>query len=149
MGWFGGGAFGGGGTNESQNWTSSYSQTKTQDQRVGVEGLGGGQVIGPESSAADAPGSTAARIGDFSNLSQTITQRGNKYTTGMTGAEVTALLDQQNSLADVALGRISDFAGSALQTAATVRTGEMPDWQRYIPLALGLGAIVLMWRVKR
>ncbi len=129
----------GGGSKTSQS--TSTSSTKTQDQRIGIEGGMSGQLVAPGGTLAS-PGSVAQSVGDFSN----VTYSGNKYKIGMSGQEVLGLLQQQGNLAAENLGTVKDFASSSLAAVAATRTGELPNWQKYIPLMIVAGAGVLIWR---
>ena len=128
----------GGGSKTSKS--TSQAITRTQDQRIGIEGgLGGGVLVGPESAFA-MPGSVVTRAGDFSSITTNLA--GSKFRVGMTGAEVKELLQQQGSLASEQLARVGDFAQASLSAATAARTGEATDLTRYIPYAV-IGIVVL------
>ncbi len=135
----------GGGSKTSQS--TSTTSTKTMDQRVGVEGgLAGGQLVGPEANVAN-PGSIATRVGDFSQVTQTIT--GNKFRVGMTGGEVKELLNTQATIQAGNLGVVKDFASSSLNAVAAAQQGRTTEWQQYIPvIIIGLVAAAAVTKRK-
>jgi hypothetical protein len=141
------GLFGG---DSSATYTKKSSSTvhtasRTQDQRIGVEGgLGGGLLAGPESNVA-LPGAIATRVGDFSTMTQSFT--GNKFRVGMTSAEVKDIVTGATAQNTAQLAAVSDFGQSALSAVSAARTGEPSDYTRYIPYVIvGLIALAVVRR---
>jgi hypothetical protein len=134
---FGGGFFGGGESTSTTNQQTT-TNTRTADQRIGVEGgLGSGQLVGPEAAVANGAASVAGKVGDFSTLTQTIT--GNKYRVGMSGADVAAIMQQANGAFATAaasnsdtVDKLSNLATTALGSVQQAQTGVPADWQKYI-----------------
>ncbi len=148
---FASGGFFGGGTKTSSSKAYTTTTTKTMDQRLGIEGgVGGGQVIGPESSVATGPG-VAARTGDYSPLTQWVT--GNKYKVGLTGMEVQGLLQQQSAgfvaAADMSAASNAKLAQLAT-TALSAQQGMPVDWGKYIvPIGVIIGIVMVVRSRKR
>lgn len=128
---FGGGFFGGG---EKKTTTYATTTSFAADWRTAVEGgLGGGTLVGPGANVG-APGSITTRLGDYSTLNQNLS--GSRFRVGMTGAEVKDLLVQQADISGRSLASVADFGNRALQVAAAAQTGELANWQRYLPILI-------------
>ncbi len=122
--------------------SKSLSQSIVQDQRTDVGGMAGGQLAAPGAQVTGT-GSLGIRAGDYSNVSTTI--KGLKM--GMTGAEVRELLAQTSQAFKDTTAGVMDYAKSAIATTQAAQTGELPNWQRYIPYAIaGLVLMAVIWR---
>lgn len=131
--------------------SKAYTSTTTADLRTAVESTGGGKMIGPQAISAD-PGSLALGVGDFSNVNLS-----GKFRVGMSGQEVKSLLAQQTGLAEAAVNRVADFGTAAISSTMsgiqaaraqelTAGTGELPNWQRFIPLGIIAAVALAAWR---
>lgn len=112
--------------------------TKTQDQRIGIEGGFAGQMVAPGGTLAS-PGSVATTVGDYSTLTQTIS--GNKFKVGMSGQEVADLV----RLSSAAVASVATDSNAKLQSLATTalssQSGIPADWQKYI---VPVGALLVV-----
>ncbi len=93
------------------------STTTQKDLRSDWTGANVGQVAGPGGAIAN-PGSIAMGGGDYSTLNLNLS---GKFKSGLTGAEVNSLLQQQGSLAESAIGSVKDFANASLAALAIWR----------------------------
>jgi hypothetical protein len=137
------------GSDSKNSQSQTYSSTKTQDQRVGVEGgLAGGQLVGPEANVAN-PGGIATSVGDYGQMTQTLT--GNKFKVGMTGNEVAAIVQQANvgfanstAATSAAIDKLSSLANTALGAVQQAQTGVPADLQKYI-VPIGALIVAAIW----
>jgi hypothetical protein len=120
--------------------STSTTVSMASDLRQGVEGMTGGAVVGPKATLG-ASGSVTTAVGDYSAMTQNVV--GNTFKTGMSGAEVKALLGEQGSLFGQQLGKVTDFGSAAFSAVQAGRsqelaavTGELPNWQKYLPLLI-------------
>jgi hypothetical protein len=136
-----------GGDSSSSSSSTSHTLTKTQDNRTAAEG--GSVAIGPGTNMG-APGAVTTRVGDFSSMTQTVT--GNKFKTGMTGAEVAAIVRETNgAFATAASSNAATQAKMAeLATTALSAQSNVPaDWGKYIVPVGVIIAIVAIARRRR
>ncbi len=119
----------------------SISYTMQKDLRADLAGASVGQVAAPGSTLVN-PGSIGIGATDYAQVHLVV----DKFRAGLSGADVKGLLAQQAGLADTAIGRVTDFASASLAAATAARTGELPTWQKYIPLVIGAIALVAIWR---
>jgi hypothetical protein len=124
--------------------TISTSATIAKDERIDVGGMAGGQLAAPSALIVN-PGGIGARAGDYSQISTTIS--GSKL--GMTGAEVKDLLAQTSDAFKSTAAGVMDYARSAIASTQAAQTGELPNWQKYIPLGIGVIALFLIVRARK
>jgi hypothetical protein len=120
--------------------SSSEATTISEDVRTAVETMGGGQFIGPKATFGQ-PGSITTGVGDYGTATLNLT--GNKFQTGMTGAEVASLFAQQAVEQSAQLGTMKEFG----QAAMASRAGEPIDWKSYIPY--GIVLVVAYFALRR
>jgi len=128
---------------------SSYSSSvaTSSDNRVQLDSTGGGKFVAPQAVSSD-PGSIALSAGDYSNTNFSV----ENLKLGMSGAEVTSLLNQQGSLATEQLASVAEFGQAAISAVQSNKATELatasgePTWSKYIPLLIGGALLVMFWR---
>jgi hypothetical protein len=123
----------------------SLTQTTAKDLRTEFGGATAQQIAAP-GAVTTQPGSVGVAAGDYSNISMNLT--GAKFRAGMSGAEVKDLLGQQASIAQETVSKVADFATSTLAQQATAQTGELPNWQKYIPYIIGAIVIIAILKAR-
>jgi hypothetical protein len=129
----------------------SRAYTIQKDLRTDLSGASVGQVASPGSTIAN-PGAIALGGGDYSKLSLSIA---GGYQSGLSGADVKGLMEQQGTLADSAINRVTDFAQASISAIGANKATEIsaaagePTWQRYIPHLIIAGVVVAIWRRSR
>jgi hypothetical protein len=131
---------------------SSYStsMTTSADNRVQLDSTGGGKFVAPNAISSD-PGSLIASAGDYGNVNLS----GASFKMGMSGQEVASLLNQQGSLAAQNLQAVSDYGSAAIAAVTENKATELatasgePTWSKYMPLLIGGGLVLLLWRRSR
>lgn len=130
---------------------SSKSYTVQKDYRTDFSGASVGQVASPGSTIAN-PGSIGMGAGDFSSLALNIS---GGFKSGLTGGEVKSLLEQQGTLADTAIAKVTDFAQASISAIGANKATEIsaaagePTWQRYIPHLIVAAVVIAVWRRSR
>ena len=119
--------------------STAWSQTISKDVRTDQTGATAQQIAGP-GAVTTQPGSVGVAAGDYGNINMNLT--GAKFRAGMSGAEVKEMLNQQAGIANETVRKVADFAQSTLAAQSTSLTGQIPNWQRYIPYAIG--AVVIL-----
>jgi len=119
--------------------STAVTQTINKDLRTDFAGATGGQIAAPGSTIAS-PGAVGMTAGDYSSIALNVS---GGFKSGMTGAEVKEILGQQASIAKETVTKVADFAGSSIAATMAAKTGELPNWQRYIPYLAG-GAVLLV-----
>lgn len=109
--------------------SKSWSTVVQKDMRTDASGSSIGQLAAPGSTIAN-PGSIAIGTGDYGNVSLNLS---GKFKAGLSGSEVKDIVTQVGSVADSAISKVTDFANTSLAAATTAKTGELPNWQKYIP----------------
>jgi len=112
--------------------SSSYSKSVAQDQRVEIGSTGGGQFIGPGATVSQ---NQAYDIGTY------------KYQSGLTGADVLGLLENQAATSKKSADASGRFAELALTALSTASQGQSIDWRQYIPI--GIVAAIAIVGLKR
>jgi hypothetical protein len=131
--------------------SKSYSTAVTADNRVQLDSTGGGKFVAPMAISSD-PGSLALGVGDYSNVNLA----GAAFRMGMSGSEVKDLLGQQGLLASEQIRNVADYSAQAISAVQankaaelTAVTGELPNWQKYIPLGILAAVAVLALRGRK
>jgi len=119
--------------------STAWSQTINKDLRTDLSGTTAQQIAGP-GAVTTQPGSVGVAAGDYSNLNLNLT--GAKFKAGMSGAEVKDLVTSLGGIQEQTVARVADFAQSTLAAQSTALTGQIPNWQRYIPWAIG-GVVII------
>jgi len=113
----------------------SRSYSLAQDQRVQLDSTEGGQFIGP---AATVHQNQAYDIGTY------------KYQSGLTGADVLGLLENQADVTKRSADASNRFAELALTSLSASQQGQSIDWKQYIPIGIvGVIAIAVLRRGRR
>jgi hypothetical protein len=127
--------------------SKSYSSTTTtlKDVRTDLSQAQAGQIAAPGAVIAN-PGAIGMSAGDYGNVSLSVA---GGFKSGMSGAEVKDLLGQQASLAQQTVTKVADFAKSSIAATTAAKTGELTDWQRYIPYMIGGLVLVVILKARR
>jgi hypothetical protein len=120
----------------------SIANSSAADNRAQLETTGGGQFVGGGATVVN-PGALGIHTGNFGSVNLS-----GKYAIGMSGSEVSALLQQQSlvgkSMLDAqatASTKLADLATTALATQAAVPV----DLKKYVPYALAALVVVAVW----
>lgn len=123
----------------SSKRSTTTAITKTTDARVGVEqgvAIGAGATVGG--------GGLTTSVSDMGQLTQSFT---GSFQTGLTGADVLALMEQQGELSRQSADASNKFAELALTSLSAAQAGQSIDWRQYIPVGIiGLVAIAVVRR---
>lgn len=125
----------------SSKKSSTTAITKTIDARVGVEegvAVGAGATVGG--------GGLTTSVSDMGQLTQSFT---GSFQTGLTGADVVALMESQGEISRQSAEASGKFAELALTSLSAAQTGQSIDWKQYIPIGIiGLVAFAMVRRRK-
>jgi hypothetical protein len=144
---------------ESKSTSTSQTITKPSDQRIGVEGGVGGQVIGPESTVAQ--NGIVARAGEYGKVTQNITNRN----TGLAPADVRGILDSLTgsltadraseraataSMSSYLAGGLTENTRQLSQIVAAAKTPEDTTLRQLTPVLIPLALlfVLLIWGMK-
>jgi len=125
----------------SKKTSQTTALTKTIDARVGVEeglAIGAGATVGG--------GGLTTSVSDMGQLTQSFT---GSFQTGLTGADVLALMEHQGELSRQSADSANQFAELALTSLSAAQAGQSIDWKQYIPIGIiGLVAVAVVRRRK-
>ncbi len=140
---------------ESKSTSTSQTITKPSDQRIGVEGGVGGQVIGPESTVAQ--NGIVARAGEYGKVTQNITNRN----TGLAPADVRGILDSltadrageraaASTMSSSLAAGLQDNSRQLGQIVAASKTPADTTLRQLVPLLIPLALLFVfaMWSKK-
>jgi len=126
----------------SKKTSQTTALTKTQDLRVGVEQ---GTAIGAEAVVGGSGLTTS--VSDMGQLTQSFT---GSFQTGLSGADVLSLMQQQGELNRQSAEASGRFAELALTSLSAGQAGQSIDWKQYIPvIVIGVMAIGMSRSHKR
>jgi hypothetical protein len=141
------GGFFGGGTKETKQTTTTVNQN--QDQRVAIGGSAG-TVVAP-GAAIVGMGGGSVNAAPLSTVQQTITS------SGMSGDQVRALLDDAFSFSAEQSGALADIAGSLTASmgagssqlgsiVAATKAPEQTALNSLLPVLVVVAIVLLLWR---
>lgn len=123
----------------SSKRSTTTAITKTTDARVGVEqgvAVGAGATVGG--------GGLTTSVSDMGQLTQSFT---GSFQTGLTGADVLALMEAQGEISRQSAEASGKFAELALTSLSAAQAGQSIDWKQYIPVGIiGLVALAMVGR---